>query len=168
MKKKSTRTCHACGGHMIHGVKPLDFEYRGQHLSIDQAGWYCRGCGEGVHEGADIAATDKAFLEFKARVDGVLSPSEVHRIRGQLGLSQRKASEILGGGPHSFQKYESGEAAVSQPMSNLLRLLATDPTRLKELMGAADAAKRSTTAGANARRSITGGRRARRPPARRR
>jgi HTH-type transcriptional regulator/antitoxin MqsA len=55
------------------------------------------------------------------------------KVREALGLSQRKAGELLGGGPRAFQKYESGKQAVSVPMSHLLRLLARDPSRLKEL-----------------------------------
>jgi HTH-type transcriptional regulator / antitoxin MqsA len=57
----------------------------------------------------------------------------VAAVREKPGLSQRKAGEILGGGPRAFQKYESGSQAVSAPMSNLLRLLAKDPSRLQEL-----------------------------------
>jgi DNA-binding transcriptional regulator YiaG len=51
----------------------------------------------------------------------------------RLRLSQRKAGELLGGGPRAFQKYESGEVMVSAAMSNLLRLLDKDPRRVKEL-----------------------------------
>jgi HTH-type transcriptional regulator/antitoxin MqsA len=54
-------------------------------------------------------------------------------------LSQRRAGEILGGGPRVFQKYESGEQQVSAPMANLLRLLARDPHRLDELLEGAPA-----------------------------
>jgi HTH-type transcriptional regulator/antitoxin MqsA len=53
--------------------------------------------------------------------------------REKLRLSQRRAGEVLGGGPRAFQKYESGKQAVSVPMSNLLRLLARDPSRLREI-----------------------------------
>jgi HTH-type transcriptional regulator/antitoxin MqsA len=52
-----------------------------------------------------------------------MSPSEVALVRERLGLSQRKAGELLGGGPRAFQKYEAGTQAVSAPMSNLLRVV---------------------------------------------
>ncbi len=81
----------------------------------------------------DILATEPVFLDLKARVEGVLTPTEVKAIRKRLKLSQRKAGEILGGGVRAFQKYESGKTMVSQPMSNLLRLLRNDPGRLDEL-----------------------------------
>lgn len=68
-----------------------------------------------------------------AEVDEVLGPQEVTKVREKLGLSQRAAGELLGGGPRAFQKYEAGKQAVSTPMSNLLRLLVNDPSRLDEL-----------------------------------
>ncbi len=131
--KKSSRSCPACASAMTRGTKPMVFQYGGQRITLRQRGWYCGQCGEGVHDGADIRATDREFMAFKARVDGVLSPDDVRRTRERLRLSQRRAGQVLGGGPRAFQKYESGTAAVSVPMSNLLRLLAKDPTRLEEL-----------------------------------
>ena len=64
----------------------------------------------------------------------MLKPIDVARVRKSLGLNQRKAGQLLGGGPRAFQKYESGTQAVSVPMSNLLRLLAADPSRLQEIV----------------------------------
>jgi HTH-type transcriptional regulator/antitoxin MqsA len=63
----------------------------------------------------------------------VLSPRHIASIRERLSLSQRRAGELLGGGPRSFQKYESGGQQVSVPMANLLRLLEKDPRRLREI-----------------------------------
>jgi len=83
--------------------------------------------------GDALIAHDRAFQELTAEVDGVLGPAEVAEARTALGLSQRKAGELLGGGPRAFQKYESGKQAVSVPMSNLLKLLAKDPSRLREI-----------------------------------
>jgi HTH-type transcriptional regulator / antitoxin MqsA len=57
----------------------------------------------------------------------------VRRIREKLGLSQRKASALLGGGPNAFQKYESAEAEPSQAMGVLLFLLDQHPDLLKDV-----------------------------------
>jgi HTH-type transcriptional regulator/antitoxin MqsA len=86
-----------------------------------------------VLEPADSAVTEAAFIPLKAEVDGILTPHEVQRIRRKLGLSQRSAGALLGGGPRSFQKYESGKDWVTRAMANLLRLLEHDPKRLQEL-----------------------------------
>lgn len=98
-------------------------------------GWWCAepDCGDGLLTTEGCQLIERAHAELKARVERVLGPAEIKEIRTRLGLSQRKAGEILGGGPRAFQKYESGAVSASQPMSNLLRLLARDPMRLKEL-----------------------------------
>ena len=134
-----TITCHACGSGMTRDVRPDTVTYKGQSTRIEQPGWYCRKCDEVVLDGPDSAVTERAFVHLKAEVDGILTPQEVARIREKLGLSQRKAGALLGGGPRSFQKYESGTDWVTRSMANLLRLLDRDPSRLGELVAAREA-----------------------------
>lgn len=118
---------------MKRDVRGDDVTYKGQSVHVDQPGWYCTGCSEVVFEWDDAAVMENAFMALKVEVDGLLPPAEVTRIRKKLGLSQRKAGAILGGGPRSFQKYESGTDWVTRSMANLLRLLDNDPSRIKEL-----------------------------------
>ena len=143
MSKQKTQPCPECGGEMRYEKHADEVTYLGHKRALKTLGWWCSKCGEAILEGTALRAREKAFLELKAEVDGVLGPDEVAAARGRLGLSQRKAGEILGGGPRAFQKYESGTQAVSVPMSRLLTLLAKDPKRLRELPGAPKAAKRS-------------------------
>jgi HTH-type transcriptional regulator/antitoxin MqsA len=98
-------------------------------------GWYPpRGVkAESLHSGIDMRASDAALARLKAEAGETLHPEQIRSIRRKLNLSQRKAGEVLGGGPRAFQKYESGEVSASMPMTKLLRLLAKDPKRLKEL-----------------------------------
>lgn len=128
-----TMTCHECGSLMVRGSRPATYRYKDREITVDQPGWYCEGCTEAVLGPEDLAATRPAIAAMHATADGVLAPEEVKRIRKRLGLTQRQAGALLGGGPNAFQKYESGDSSVSQPMSNLLRLLANDPGRLNEL-----------------------------------
>ena len=142
MSKKKTQPCPECGGEMRYGKHADEVSYLGHKRVLDTLGWWCSKCGEAILEGPALQAREKTFLELKAEVDGVLGPDEVAATRERLGLSQRKAGEILGGGPRAFQKYEAGKQAVSVPMSRLLTLLANNPKRLRELPGAPKAAKR--------------------------
>ncbi|HTT85263.1 MAG TPA: type II toxin-antitoxin system MqsA family antitoxin [Rhizomicrobium sp.] len=122
------------GEKLTRGVRPMTVRYGGLSRIVDVPGWYpAQEGGDGVLEGADMEPIDEALRELKAEVS--LKPAEVRAIRLRLKLSQRKAGEILGGGPRAFQKYESGEVLVSKPMAQLLRLLDRDPRRLKELGG---------------------------------
>jgi HTH-type transcriptional regulator/antitoxin MqsA len=49
------------------------------------------------------------------------------KIRRNLGLSQREADLIIGGGPNVFQKNESGEILASHAISSAWRLLDAHP-----------------------------------------
>ena len=63
----------------------------------------------------------------------LLSPDEIRMIREGLGLTQREAGELLGGGPNAFAKYESGRTAPSTAFANLLMLLKANPGALNTL-----------------------------------
>ena len=149
-KRSESIACPECGGRTAYERRTDTVEYKGHTAPVKVAGHWCKGCGEAVLEGDALAKRERAFLELRAKVEGVLSPSEVTSIRERLKLSQRRAGELLGGGPRAFQKYESGSQQVSVPMANLLRLLDKDPRRLSEI-AKAQAGTRSARARASAR-----------------
>ncbi|TGD97165.1 type II toxin-antitoxin system MqsA family antitoxin [Methylobacterium nonmethylotrophicum] len=101
--------------------------YKGRTRDIAMPGWYCDASGEGIHSREDLKVSDRALMALKAEVEGLATPAEVARVRKTLGLSQMTASEILGGGPRSFRKYESGEVMPSRVMTNLLRAMEHHP-----------------------------------------
>jgi HTH-type transcriptional regulator/antitoxin MqsA len=115
-------------------VRPTVIRYKGLERTVDLPGWYPEDDDDGIISGVDGRVADEALREMKAEIASLPKPDEVRRIRQRLKLSQRRASEILGGEPRAFRKYESGEIVVSRPMANLLRLLERDPARLKELI----------------------------------
>ena len=65
--------------------------------------------------------------------DTPLKPDQIRVIREGLGLSQREAGSILGGGPNAFAKYESGTLAPAAALANLLLVLRDNPTALSTL-----------------------------------
>jgi HTH-type transcriptional regulator/antitoxin MqsA len=131
--KTKTQPCPECGGAMKFGSKVRFLKYRDIEDKVRVTGWWCQSCDEGILTGEDLRSYSRALQNLKAKAEQVLPPSEVAAIRGKLGLSQRKAGELLGGGPRAFQKYEAGSQTPSVPMSHLLTLLARDPRRLTEL-----------------------------------
>lgn len=146
-KDARTQPCPECGGAMRYEKHDDVLEYKGQKRTIKTLGWWCSQCGEGILTGEALMAHEQAFQELKAEIDQVLGPKEVADVRRTLGLSQRRAGELLGGGPRAFQKYEAGKQAVSVPMSHLLRLLAKDPARLRELAPATTKARSTRASG---------------------
>lgn len=141
MSKTQETVCAICGAAMHRDVRPLDFSYKGQTITVDQPGWYCEGCTEGVLTPEDMEATQTQLQDFKARVECVLTPEEVRAARKKLKLSQRRAGALLGGGERAFQKYENGSVMVSRAMSNLLRVLTMEPSLLSRLPGAGKATR---------------------------
>ncbi|ERR1700760_3827783 len=126
-----TPTCPETGKPMVRDTRPMKISYKGQSMTIQMPGWYTDS-GESIHTGDDMEVSDAALKELKNKVD-LLNAQEVKRIRTKIGLTQREAGAIVGGGPNAFQKYEKGDVTVSKPMSNLLRVLEKHPEEIEEL-----------------------------------
>ena len=70
------RMCPACGAQMLRGVRDMTLEHLGRSEMIGMAGWYCDECGEGVHSGEDMAASDAALARLKAVLREAFSAGE--------------------------------------------------------------------------------------------
>lgn len=125
--------CHECGNEMVRDVRPIEFSYKGQSITVDMPGWYCSKCSESTHSMSDMKVSDRALNVMKARHERLLAKEEIKRIRKKLRLTQLVAGEILGGGPKAFTKYENGDLLPSRAVSNLLRLLDACPEQLAVL-----------------------------------
>lgn len=132
-KRKVVHACPECGRAMTYEAREDHVEYRGQRRAFKTTAWWCPECHESIQDGSALKIAERAFVELRAEVDAILLPEQVARVRERLGISQREAGRLLGGGPRAFQKYEAGKVPVSEPMKNLLILLGNDPSRLAEL-----------------------------------
>ena len=125
--------CPETGKPMVRDTRPMTITYKGQSATFEMPGWYCHESGESIHTGEDIKVSDKAMRELKIKVEKLLPPQEVRQIRETLGISQREAGTIIGGGPNAFQKYEQGTTTISKGISNFLRVLVRHPEEIEEL-----------------------------------
>ncbi len=117
-------------------VRPVTVSYKGLSKTVDVPGWYPEDAvddDDAVFVGSDMDVSDAALRELKEQADRIPRPETVRRIREKLGLSQRKAGALLGGGPSAFDKYERSEAEPSQAMGVLLFLLDRHPELLDEI-----------------------------------
>lgn len=135
-EKTIVKACPECGSDMRWETRKDSVEYKGRRKSFSTTAWWCESCEEAVLDGPALQVAERAFVELRAEVDEILLPEEVSKVRKKLNISQREAGRLLGGGPRAFQKYESGQIPVSEPMKNLLVLLGNDPKRLAELLPA--------------------------------
>ena len=120
---------------MHRDVRPMTLTYRGESITFDMPGWYCDASDESIHTGADMKLSDRMLNRLKARIEGLLGPKEIRRIRQKLGLTQEQAGQLIGGGPRAFQKYETGDVLPSRAISSALVLLDHDPASLTILKG---------------------------------
>lgn len=125
--------CPVSGRPMVRGVRPFTISYKGQARTFDMPGWYCDASEESIFTRADMKVSDRELAILKAEVDNLAGPDEVERVRKGLGLTQAGASEIFGGGPRAFQKYESGEVSTSRVMTNLLRIVSRHPEEVARM-----------------------------------
>lgn len=118
------------GRPMKRGVRAVTLRYKTVERTVEMPGWYCDASDEAIHSGADMAVSDRVLSEMKAEADNLPDASEIRRIRKALGLTQKDAGLIIGGGPKAFQKYESGDIAPSRAIASALRLLERHPTEV--------------------------------------
>jgi HTH-type transcriptional regulator/antitoxin MqsA len=121
---------------MVRDTRPMTLRYKGEAITFAMPGWYCEASDESLHTGRDMKASDRALNLLKARVEGLLEPETIRRIRKKLGLSQSEAGELIGGGSRAFQKYEAGDLLPSRAISSALLLLDDNPDALRVLEAA--------------------------------
>ena len=120
---------------MVRAKKDALIEYRGQKSKVKAVdGWHCPECGEIEFAGKEGERYAAALEKLRSKVDAA-EAEELARIRKKLGLSQRKAAELTGGGVNAFSRYENGKAKPVPAVINLFRLLDKHPELIEELAG---------------------------------
>lgn len=135
MKKHVCLNCESAD--MRHGVKNITIRFHDLSRVVPKVeGWHCPKCGETEFTGKGAAVRAAAALDaLKAQWQGK-QRGELLRIRKRLGLTQRQAAALTGGGHNAFSRYERGEAQPLPAVLNLFRLLDKHPELLKELKAA--------------------------------
>jgi HTH-type transcriptional regulator/antitoxin MqsA len=113
---------------MRRGVAEETVIFQGESLTYQQPGWHCETCDDGILDGSDNEYADAALHEVMARAKhSPISPLMIRAAREAVGISQRQAGKVFGGGPTAFYKYETAKAVPSEGMANLLRLALERP-----------------------------------------
>ncbi len=132
-EKQKTRPCPSCGGVMRRGLRDEIITYGNASLKYQQPGWHCTSCDDGVLEGVDNEYHDAALHEVMARAKrSPISPLLIRAAREAVGVSQREAGRIFGGGPTAFYKYETAKSVPSKGMAKLLRIAIQEPELVRK------------------------------------
>lgn len=129
--------CPLCGsGNLCEKVVEECFSYKEHSLTVpDYRILECSACGEAI-VGKDLARrAEKLLRDFGREIDGLLTASDIKRIRHKLHLTQEQMATVLGGGLKGFARYENGQVVQSRAMDNLLRILDRFPESLSVLPG---------------------------------
>lgn len=107
--------------------------HRNEAMVVENlAGQRCSACGEVFFDEASATAYAAAgdALVTKARRNVA---AHLRRVRIKLGLTQRAAAELTGGGHNAFSRYENGQATPVAAVVNLFTLLDRHPELVHEL-----------------------------------
>jgi HTH-type transcriptional regulator/antitoxin MqsA len=131
-------SCPLCGGGLLcEKVIEESFNYKGHSLAVpDYHVLECPACGEAVVDKDSARRAEKMLKDFGRRIDGLLTATDIKRIRRKLHLTQEQMATVLGGGLKGFARYENGQVIQSRAMDNLLRILDQFPESLDVLPGA--------------------------------
>jgi len=132
------KNCPECGAPSpVHDTRDVPYMYKGQQTVIPQvAGFHCASCGEVTLDKDEVDRYGDLVAAFQRQVNSqVVDPVYILTVRRKLGLGQREAGEIFGGGDNAFSRYENGKTRPPVSTVKLLQLLDRHPELLAEVRG---------------------------------
>lgn len=127
--------CYKCGrGELVREKRHVPYFYKRLNtiLAGIEAEW-CPLCGE-VFFSPGENDPDKKKEPVAQEVNVRMGEAEfVARVRKKLGLGQREADIIFGGGINAFSRYEKGKASPPAAIMHLLHLLDEQPELLEKM-----------------------------------
>lgn len=127
--------CPICDeGTLVPMRYQMEVTYKGHSDRVD--GFQrsvCDHCGGELADSVQTRNNKRIVIAFHKRVDSLMSGEEIRSLRKRYDLSQEKASEIFGGGPVAFSKYEHDDVTQSASMDKLLRLASESEDAMQRL-----------------------------------
>jgi HTH-type transcriptional regulator/antitoxin MqsA len=130
-----THYCLQCddGTKLVHTRRDLTVQVRGRERVVTKVlGWHCPVCGEVEFDAGEGRRYSEAVEALAAEV-AAEEAAMLRSVRKRLGLSQKAAAELTGGGHNAFSRYERGEVRPMAAVINLFNLLDRHPELLGEL-----------------------------------
>ena len=131
--------CPFCGAaELIHDTRDVPYIYKGEADTFPAVrGDFCPACGEVVLDREHGDRYSEMVGLFQRQVNAAyVDPNYIAKVRSKLGLDQRQATEIFGGGVNAFSRYETGKTRPPLVLVKLLKLLDRHPDLLGEIRAA--------------------------------
>lgn len=137
--------CTECGSEMRFTEEPMREMYKKEEFTIKGIKrWVCDGCGNDVIEASEADRLGRALADAYARSKGLLSPSEIRKLRETLGMGQKDFERLLGVSSPTVSRWETGAVQQSKPVDNLMRLIRDVPEARKSLLERTETQYKST------------------------
>jgi len=133
MIQKELSFCPICDGDLKQEIRIVEAEFKGVKFNYSQSGQWCSECGEGFLSPKDLENSKKGIADNKRIIDHRLVADDIKKFRKTNKLSQREASELFGGGPNAFSKYERGEIIQSKSTDVLMRLVSSKKISIDDI-----------------------------------
>ena len=128
--------CPNCGtAELDDDTRDIPYSYKGKTLVVPAVrGAFCPACGEATLGASDSDRVSAAMVAFAREVNAAsVDPAYIAGVRQKLGLDQREAAGIFGGGVNAFSRYETGRTKPPVALVKLLRVLDRHPELLGEV-----------------------------------
>ncbi|AZS81545.1 MULTISPECIES: type II toxin-antitoxin system MqsA family antitoxin [Achromobacter] len=128
--------CPVCGtAELIHDTRDLPYTYKGETTVIPAVtADFCPACDESITDMAETERVMRGMQAFNKHVNAaIVDPGFIVSVRKKLGLGQREAAEIFGGGINAFSRYENGKTKPPLALVKLFKLLDRHPELLNEV-----------------------------------
>ncbi|WGG53638.1 type II toxin-antitoxin system MqsA family antitoxin [Rugamonas sp. DEMB1] len=128
--------CPVCGAaELIHDTRDMPYTYKGDSTVIAAVtGDFCPACAESIMDAAESNRVMREMQAFSKQVNAaIVDPDFITAVRKKLGLDQREAAEIFGGGINAFSRYENGKTKPPLALVKLFKLLDRHPYLLSEV-----------------------------------
>ncbi|GAB7528175.1 type II toxin-antitoxin system MqsA family antitoxin [Pseudomonas sp. 3A(2025)] len=120
---------------LVHDTRDLPYTYKSQSTTlVAVTGDFCPACDEAIFDADESRRVSHVMLTFNKQVNtSLVNPEFIIGVRKKLGLDQREAAEIFGGGINAFSRYENGKARPPLALVKLLKVLDRHPELLQEV-----------------------------------
>ena len=128
--------CPVCSStDLLHDTRDLPYTYKEEKTVIPAVtGDFCPACAESVLNAAESERVMREMLDFNRQVNAAaIEPGFIAKVRKKLGLDQRQAAELFGGGVNAFSRYETGRTKPPLSLVKLLKVLDRHPDLLNEI-----------------------------------
>lgn len=112
-----------CDGEYREVIEPQTFKVRGRQVTVPVALLRCDACGDVLYSPEQAERAQQQVYEEIRRRENLLSPAEIASIRRALGLKQDEFERLLGLGPKTVVRWESGRVFQSKAADALMRLV---------------------------------------------